>query len=101
MLSSCYRRSAIRRTTNKFVEYACWIILAASLAVAFKTPSLNWIFLALVIGNEMISIITNWLFVRGKKVSGLPEFFLKLLGDKAHMDTSDIKITEADEQEQK
>ena len=92
---------AIRRTTNKFVEYACWIILAASLAVAFKTPSLNWIFLALVIGNEMISIITNWLFVRGKKVSGLPEFFLKLLGDKAHMDTSGIKITEADEQEQK
>ena len=91
---------AIRRTTNKLVEYACWIILAASLAVAFKTPSLNWIFLALVVGNEMISIITNWLFVRGKKVSGLPEFFLKWLGDKTHTDTSSIKITEADEKVQ-
>ena len=88
---------AIRRTVNKIVEYACWIILAASLAVAFKTPALNWIFLALVIGNEMISIITNWLFVRGMKVSGLPEAFVKWLGKKASFDTSDIKIEKDEE----
>lgn len=88
---------AIRRTVNKVVEYACWIVLAASLAVAFQFPSLNWIFLALVVGNEMISIISNWLFLQGKKISGLPEFFLKWIGDKTNTDTSSIQITEADE----
>lgn len=86
---------AIRRTVNKLVEYACWVILAASLAVAFNFKSLNWIILSIVIGNEMISIFSNWMFVHGKKVSGLQDFFLKLLGKKLDTDLSDIKIEDA------
>lgn len=90
---------AIRRTVNKIVEYACWIILSASLAVAFAFDSLNWIILSIVIGNEMISIFGNWMLVRGKKVSGLQDFFLKLLGKKLDTDTSDIKIVDAEKEE--
>lgn len=90
---------AIRRTVNKIVEYACWVILAASLAVAFNFKSLNWIILSIVIGNEMISIFSNWMFVHGKKVSGLQDFFLKLLGKKLDTDLSDIKIEDAENTE--
>ena len=90
---------AIRRTVNKLVEYACWVILAASLAVAFNFKSLNWIILSIVIGNEMISIFSNWMFVHGKKVSGLQDFFLKLLGKKLDTDLSDIKIEDAENTE--
>lgn len=90
---------AIRRTVNKIVEYACWIILAASLAVAFELNALNWILLAVVIGNELISIITNWLITRGKKISGLEKFFLKILGEKINADTSDITIEDTNNQE--
>lgn len=90
---------AIRRTVNKIVEYACWIILSASLAVAFAFDSLNWIILSIVIGNEMISIFSNWMLVHGKKVSGLQDFFLKLLGKKLDTDLSDIKIEDAEKEE--
>lgn len=83
---------ALRRTVNKGVEYACWVILSASLAVAFDYKPLNWILLAVVIGNEMISITTNWLYVHGKKVSGLQKFLLGLLGKKLDADTSEIII---------
>lgn len=92
---------ALRRTVNKLVEYACWVILAASLAVAFDYKPLNWILLAVVIGNEMISILTNWLFVHGKKVTGLQEFFLRLLGKKLDADTSSIHIEDAEKTEGK
>lgn len=92
---------ALRRTVNKLVEYACWVILAASLAVAFDYKPLNWILLAVVIGNEMISILTNWLFVHGKKVTGLQEFFLRLLGKKLDADTSGIHIEDAEKTEGK
>lgn len=92
---------ALRWTVNKAVEYACWIILAASLAVAFDYKPLNWILLAVVIGNEMISIITNWLFLHGKKVTGLQEFFLSLLGKKLDADTSGIHIEDAEKTEGK
>ena len=92
---------ALRRTVNKLVEYACWVILAASLAVAFDYKPLNWILLAVVIGNEMISILTNWLFVHGKKVTGLQDFFLALLGKKLDADTSGIHIEDAEKTEGK
>ena len=92
---------ALRRTVNKVVEYVCWVILAASLAVAFNYKPLNWILLAVVIGNEMISILTNWLFIHGKKVTGLQDFFLTLLGKKLDADTSQIHIEDAKKPESK
>lgn len=89
---------ALRRTVNKIVEYVCWIILSASLAVAFNYQPLNWILLAVVIGNEMISVASNWLFVHGKKVSGLREFLLGLLGKKLDADTSSIHIEDLEKE---
>ena len=82
----------LRMTCNKIMEYICWIILAASLAVAFEWPPLNWLILALVIGNEMVSIVTNWLFLHGKKVKGLDDVLVKWLGSKVAADVSEVEI---------
>ena len=85
---------AIRRTGDKLVSYTCWVILAATLAVAFSLPSLNKLILAVVMCVELISVISNYFAMRGKKVDGLWQTFLKVLGKKVDADLSDIKITD-------
>lgn len=52
---------AFRRTMAKCADYICWIIIAASIALAFEAKILEWIILGLVMGNELISIIGNYL----------------------------------------
>jgi hypothetical protein len=88
---------AIRRTVSKLAEYVCWVVLAASLAVAFKWPALNWIILAVVIGNELLSVMTNWLYIHNKKITGFNDFLLKLIGKKADIDTTDLHIEDVDD----
>lgn len=83
---------AVRRTIDKIVSYGCWVILAAALAVAFKFPALNQIILAIVMGVELISVVTNYFAIKGKKVTGLWDAFLKIIGRKFNTDLSDIKI---------
>ena len=85
---------AIRRTVDKLVSYTCWVILSASLAVAFDFPLLNKIILGLVMLVELLSVISNYFVMRGKKISGLWETALKILGKKVDADLSDIKIEE-------
>lgn len=85
---------AIRRTVGKSFDYICWIIVSASLSVAFNAPAIEWGILAIVMGNEVISIITNYYSTRGLKISGLRETLVKWLGGKLDVDTSDIHIEE-------
>lgn len=82
----------LRMTLNKISEYVCWVILAATLAVAFSFPALNWIILGFVVGNEIISIVTNWLLLHGKKITGLEKALVRWLGNKVEVDTSDVEI---------
>lgn len=83
---------AIRRTVDKIVSYTCWVILSATLAVAFDFPALNKIILGVVMGVELISVVTNYFFMRGKKITGIWETLLKIVGKKVDADLSDIKI---------
>lgn len=85
---------AFRKTLNKVFEYICWVILAASLSVTFEQGWINVVVMALVVGNEFISVLDNYLFVHGKKVTGLWSALLKVLGKKVGQDLSDIKIEE-------
>lgn len=91
----------LRLTVNKVFEYACWVILSATLAEAFNLAALNWVILAIVFGNELISIATNWAEIHGKKVSGLREALLKAIGKKVDLDLEDIRIEEKEEKEEK
>lgn len=60
---------ALRRTLGKTVEYLCWCVLAASLAVATGIKMLASAMVLVVIGIELISIAQNWYFAKyGKKV---------------------------------
>lgn len=91
----------LRLTVNKIFEYACWVILSATLAEAFTLPALNWVILAVVFGNELISIATNYAEMHGKKISGLKDALLKAIGRKVDVDLSDVHIEEADKNEEK
>ena len=60
---------ALRRTLGKSIEYLCWCVLAASLAVATGIKMLASAMVLVVIGIELISIAQNWYFAKyGKKV---------------------------------
>lgn len=83
---------AVRRTLDKIVSYTCWVILAATLSVAFSLAALNKIILGVVMGIEMISVISNYFEIKGKKVTGLWDVMLKIAGKKLDEDLSDIKI---------
>lgn len=88
---------ALRRTVGKMVEYVCWVILASSLSVAFGTQIIEWAVLGIVMGNELLSILTNYFEIHGYKIKGLNIF--KIVGDKTGIDTSDVTIEKMDGEE--
>ena len=90
---------AIRRTIGKSVEYLSWVILGATLAIAFEWPSLSKWIIGVAISIELMSIISNWLALHGKKVTGLEEFAKGVLRDKTGHDASMIQITDAKDSE--
>lgn len=61
--------TAFRRTFGKAVEYFCWIVLAATLSLAFQKAWIEWAVLAVVIVNEFASIIGNYLETKGLEVN--------------------------------
>lgn len=61
--------TAVRRSTTKFFSYVCWLILASTLALSFEMEWLEWAVLGLVYGNELASIIGNYLETKGIEVS--------------------------------
>lgn len=85
---------AIRRTIGKAVEYLSWVILGATLAIAFEWPPLSKIIIGVAISIELLSIVSNWLSLHGKKISGLEEFAKEFIKDKTGTDASMIHITD-------
>jgi len=85
---------AIRRTIGKAVEYLSWVILGATLGVAFEWPPLSKIIIGVAISIELLSIVSNWLALHGKKISGLEEFAKEVIKDKTGTDASMIHITD-------
>lgn len=85
---------AFRRTVGKMFEYLCWVTVSATLGVAFNTAVIVWIILGFVMGNEVLSIITNWLEIHDKRLVGFNPF--KLVGEKVGVDLSDVHIESTD-----
>lgn len=94
--ASLYRKEsvrlsrAIRRTVGKTVDYTCWCILSSTLSISFSLPAIEWVVLGLVLGNELISCITNFFLSRGKVIKGLNIF--KIVEQKAGLDLSDVTV---------
>ena len=76
--------TAVRRTMTKFFSYVCWVILASTLALAFKHDWLEWAVLGLVYANELASIIGNYLETKGIEFSfvGFYRWILRLITGK-------------------
>lgn len=90
---------ALRKTTNKVFEYLCWVVLSASLSVTFDVQWLNYVVMGLVVGNEVLSVLDHYLFVRGKKITGLWEAILRILGKRLDADLEGIEIKDLEDHE--
>lgn len=83
--------TAIRRSLTKVFLYICWLILATTIAIAFGKTWLEWGTLALVYGNEGLSIIGNYLETKGLSFSAAAAYrwLLKFFAGKAGAGMSD------------
>ena len=83
--------TAIRRSLTKVFLYICWLILATTIAIAFDKTWLEWGTLALVYGNEGLSIIGNYLETKGLtfSIAAVYRWFIKWIAGKAGADMSD------------
>ena len=88
----------IRRTLGKSFEYLCWIMVSSSLSVAFEAEFIEYIILGVVAVNELISILSNWSYLRGKTIT---INWLRLLGEKVDMNLEDnVKIEDNEKDKQ-
>jgi len=88
--------TAVRRSITKLFSYVCWLILASTLALAFKVQWLEWGVLGLVYANELASVIGNYLETKDIDFSLVA--FLRLLFKKgaghAGIEVSDDEANE-------
>ncbi|MBQ6577231.1 MAG: phage holin family protein [Bacteroidales bacterium] len=86
---------AFRRTMSKCADYICWVVIAASIALAFEAKFLEWLILGAVMGNEIISIIGNYFETKGLELSwvNLYRWIFKAGAEKvgASMDTAEAE----------
>lgn len=77
--------TAVRRSVTKAFSYVCWLILASTLALAFKQEWLEWAILGLVYLNELASIVGNHLETKGISFSwvGFYRWLIKAGSNKA------------------
>ena len=87
---------AIRRTAGKAAEYLSWVILGATLAIAFEWPPLSKVVIGFAIAIELLSIVSNWLETRGKRITGLEDFAKGIIKDRTGHDASMIRIEDAE-----
>ena len=87
-----------RKTVGKVFEYACWLIIASSLSVAFKTNWLQWALLGAVYFNEIASIVGNYLYTKDIEFSFLAflravlVFIGRWVGSKLGIVTDDVSF---------
>ena len=59
----------LRRSVGKGFEYLCWCVVASTMSLAFDKSWLEWLVLGVVYGNEMLSIVGNYLECKGIELS--------------------------------
>lgn len=89
--------TAIRRTTGKVFEYLAWVVLGSTIGAAYGNPDVTKWILGGVIGIELLSVIKNYLYLHGKKITGLTDFAKNVIKDKTGHDASMINITDVDD----
>lgn len=58
-----------RQTFGKIVEYFAWCAFAATASIAFERQWIEWLVLGAVYGNELASIVGNYLETKGVELS--------------------------------
>ena len=88
--------TAVRRSVTKVFSYLCWLVLASTLALAFKHDWLEWVVLGLVYLNELTSIVGNYYEPKGLQISWRYFFnwVAKIFGQKAGVDTDGLDTGE-------
>ena len=88
--------TAIRRSLTKVFLYICWLILATTIAIAFDKTWLEWGTLALVYGNEGLSIIGNYLETKGLtfSIAAAYRWILKFFAGKVGGEMTDDEASE-------
>ena len=87
---------ALRGTVGKVFEFACWLILASSMTVAFHKDWIQWVTLGIVYVNELGSVIGNYLCTKDIEFSLLAflravmVFIGRWIGSKLGIVTDDV-----------
>jgi hypothetical protein len=71
-------RKTVRMTLDKVFSYLCWIMLSATLALAFGTIAIKIIIMGIVFGVEVASVISNYLYDKGIEISSASAITLVL-----------------------
>lgn len=83
--------TAIRRSVTKVFLYIAWLILATTISIAFHKEWLEWGVLALVYGNEFLSVIGNYLESKGLtfSIAAVYRWLVKFFAGKVGGEMSD------------
>lgn len=88
--------TAIRRTVDKAVGYVMWCAAAVMIAQLFEVAWLDKVILGLVYGNELISVIGNYLETKGiaLSVGALWNLIFRKAGEKVGVEVSKEELEE-------
>ena len=88
--------TAIRRSVTKVFLYIAWLILATTIAIAFDKTWLEWGVLALVYGNEFLSVLGNYLESKGLSfsIAAVYRWLIKFFAGKVGGEMSDDEAGE-------
>ena len=88
--------AAISRTVTKIFKYLCWLIIATTIAIAFEKRWLEWGILAVVYGNEGISILGNYLETKGVHLNfqAFVKWVAKIFAKKVNDELTDEEASE-------
>lgn len=88
---------ALRRTLSKAFEYFCWVSVSAMIEAVFGLAWMHWAILGLVMGIELMSMVSNWLETHGKRLTGVEDVVKALIKSKVGVDVSDVHIVDKEE----
>lgn len=87
--------SALRRTMTKLVAYSCWIILSVGMSISYNINCIAAIMMSIILLNEIISCINNYLQPSGKKLN--IKSILAVIGERLGLKTlKDVTIEDID-----
>ena len=83
--------SALRRSVTKVVAYSCWIILSVGMSISYGIDAIAAVMMSIVLVNEIISCINNYLQPSGKKLN--IKSVLAVIGEKLNLKTlKDVSV---------